>query len=305
MKSMIAACLLSLFLVNNLSGTILTFDTGEYGRSNGLCSRSFTVIGNHGSRSAAPLQDGDVYTKGTTWTPNVVASYASPASLRGAYSNCSFLSVDLFRDEPTLVTNNGKIAVSLTADAGWDVVMESADIQLYANALPRSVSRVVVIDGTNKRETSAEGSLRLRQAGGTLASNHLTFSGARSSSLTLEVVTGEDDNENNVGVDNVRFYQIPTGVQFFGDANRDQNVDVTDFSILSVNFGKGSATWEMGDFDSDGRVSLDDFTMLRQNFGSTASAAVPEPSGLIAGPVLLAFLAAFRRRRAATSAGMH
>jgi len=86
-----------------------------------------------------------------------------------------------------------------------------------------------------------------------------------------------------------------------GDANSDGKVDLTDFGILKSNFGTGT-TLAQGDFSGDGKVDLSDFGILKSNFGqsSAASAAVPEPSGLVlAALALVGGLVTWRRRRTA------
>src|SRR5207253_7893136 len=52
-----------------------------------------------------------------------------------------------------------------------------------------------------------------------------------------------------------------------GDANLDQRVDLTDFTILAANFnGRGSTVWAQADFNSDGAANLTDFTILAAHF---------------------------------------
>ena len=81
-----------------------------------------------------------------------------------------------------------------------------------------------------------------------------------------------------------------------GDANLDQQVDLSDFGLLKLNFGAGD-TWAEGDFDSSGAVDLSDFGVLKQNFGQSA-AAVPEPATwLLAGWSAVALLARARSAR--------
>jgi hypothetical protein len=43
-----------------------------------------------------------------------------------------------------------------------------------------------------------------------------------------------------------------------GDADENDKVDLTDFGILKVNFGRGNSR-EEGDFNADGKVDLTDF----------------------------------------------
>ena len=57
-----------------------------------------------------------------------------------------------------------------------------------------------------------------------------------------------------------------------GDANRDGEVDLSDFVILRNNFGTGSV-FSQGDFDGDGDVDLGDFVILRNHFGESVPVA--------------------------------
>ena len=83
-----------------------------------------------------------------------------------------------------------------------------------------------------------------------------------------------------------------------GDADLNGRVELSDFLILSDNFGE-SGGWTSGDFDFSGEVQLSDFLLLSENFGKSAgrSASIPEPNArylLVAGT--LSYLG-FRRRR--------
>ncbi len=62
-----------------------------------------------------------------------------------------------------------------------------------------------------------------------------------------------------------------------GDANNDNVVSITDFSILAASFGKASGTAgydARADFNADGSVSITDFSLLAGSFGQTG---VPTP----------------------------
>ena len=52
-----------------------------------------------------------------------------------------------------------------------------------------------------------------------------------------------------------------------GDATRDGQVTLADFSILSLNFGQPNRTWTTADFNNDKQVTLADFSLLSLNFG--------------------------------------
>ena len=71
----------------------------------------------------------------------------------------------------------------------------------------------------------------------------------------------------------------------FGDADLDQDIDITDFNSLSAHFDPSgnSLTWTHGNFDGDGDVDITDFNVLSLNFspnGYTLS-AIPEPTGFL------------------------
>jgi hypothetical protein len=99
-----------------------------------------------------------------------------------------------------------------------------------------------------------------------------------------------------------------------GDANLDNKVDLTDFTILAANFNQlGGKTWADADFDHDGAVNLTDFTFLASNFNKTRGQAgpavatpVPEPASAAvmaaAARVVLGTAGRQRRRRRAAGA---
>ena len=60
------------------------------------------------------------------------------------------------------------------------------------------------------------------------------------------------------------------GEQRVGDANGDDVINITDFSLLKASFGK--STGQSGfdaraDFDGNGVVNITDFSYLKSNFG--------------------------------------
>ena len=90
-----------------------------------------------------------------------------------------------------------------------------------------------------------------------------------------------------------------------GDVDGDKQVQFTDFVAMAFNFGKAGAKYTQGDFNCDGTVQFGDFVILAFNFGksppaaatttaATATATVPEPSGLVLALIGLSALA-FRR----------
>jgi hypothetical protein len=56
---------------------------------------------------------------------------------------------------------------------------------------------------------------------------------------------------------------------FYGDANLDGTVNLSDFLRLRASFGANSFQWSDGNFNFDTTINLSDFLGLRRNFGST------------------------------------
>ena len=91
----------------------------------------------------------------------------------------------------------------------------------------------------------------------------------------------------------------------FGDANMDENVNLSDFNILASHFGQlTGGTWETGDFNADSKINLSDFNLLASNFGlpiqnafSTGLGSIPEPMTPAVTGLPFAACAIIRRRR--------
>jgi plastocyanin len=91
----------------------------------------------------------------------------------------------------------------------------------------------------------------------------------------------------------------------FGDANMDENVNLTDFNTLASHFGQlTGGTWETGDFNADGKINLADFNLLASNFGlpiqnafSNGFGSIPEPASAAAIVLPMTTAAIGRRRR--------
>jgi len=59
-----------------------------------------------------------------------------------------------------------------------------------------------------------------------------------------------------------------------GDADGDNQVDVSDLGILAANYGiTTGATWPKGDFNSDGQVDVSDLGILAANYGRSTTAS--------------------------------
>lgn len=109
------------------------------------------------------------------------------------------------------------------------------------------------------------------------------------------------DANGVVDLNDLREWLDDVANSFFGDANLDGNVDLTDLNVVRNGFGAAS-DWSGGDFDGDGLVGLNDLNAVRNHFGvsrqAPASAPVPEPSGflLAAATALLAGMFGVLRR---------
>ncbi|MFO0901207.1 MAG: hypothetical protein U0836_27590 [Pirellulales bacterium] len=248
--------------------TVLTFDAGvlytEY------VSNGKTLVQNHGDRVTATAQGPNSYGKGSGWTPNVTVEYSPSMQFRSAAVNWGGL------DLPAAVTYDGLISITLRADEGWDVALES--LAVASRNDDRTLEHVIIWDaGTNE-------SLALESSGAAPAQAPRTVDlppSARGKALRLEIATGDPAGWDWVAIDDLSFSQVPTGYSL-GDANQDHAVDLADFGILKANFGKAFASqaWGQGDFNLDRKVDLEDFATLKESFGSrTAAAVVPEPSG--------------------------
>ena len=97
---------------------------------------------------------------------------------------------------------------------------------------------------------------------------------------------------------NLAFQLIP------GDADRDGDVDLDDFDILTENFGQAVVGGTLqGDFNEDGFVTFDDFAIQALHFGQSngesVHAPVPEPASvtLLAACSALAFVPGRRMRQ--------
>ncbi len=136
-----------------------------------------------------------------------------------------------------------------------------------------------------------------------------TFGSTRPSFLVTSGTLAAGANEFSAGsavsatVANwtVRGDSVATDGLLEGDADRDGDVDINDFSLLSSNFDQAPTTWDQGNFNSIDGTNINDFSLLSGNFDTSATppaiGAVPEPSSavvLVAG--LLSLAAAGRKR---------
>lgn len=247
--------------------TVLTFDAGvlytQY-ENNGKA-----LVQAHGDRVTSTAQGPHSYRKGDGWTPNVTVEYSPAMQFRSAAVYWGGL------DLPAAVTYDGIISVTLRADEGWEVALQSFAVASRND--DRALEHVIVWDQGNSE------SLFLESNGAAPAQTPRTVelpSVVRGGALRLEIATGDPAGWDWVAIDDLSFFQVPAGYSL-GDANQDHSVDLADFGILKANFGKAFAAeaWGQGDFNLDRKVDLEDFAALKANFGSRTAAVVAEPSG--------------------------
>jgi hypothetical protein len=78
-------------------------------------------------------------------------------------------------------------------------------------------------------------------------------------------------NSGTVALSGSGTANVEMGLMHTGDANNDNVVDITDFTILRASFGKscGDTGFDpRADFNGDCTVDITDFTLLRANFGT-------------------------------------
>ena len=89
------------------------------------------------------------------------------------------------------------------------------------------------------------------------------------------------------------------GLHQYGDADLDDDVDVTDFNSLAQNFGGSNRNWYQGNFDGDEGVDISDFWLLSLHFSPNgydklsflnSNSIAPEPGTvflIVIGTILL------------------
>ena len=93
-----------------------------------------------------------------------------------------------------------------------------------------------------------------------------------------QLVIDADDISNAAG----QTLTDPIVFDFFvlaGDFNRDRSVNLSDFTILANNFGRGGRTFSQGDANYDEQVNLSDFTVLANRFGATLPPSAGDDEG--------------------------
>ncbi len=207
------------------------------------------------------------------------------------------------------VTKNGNLLIQapLTIEAGASLVLASGPTQLFAMPSLGAGSKIDV-KNTSLRidyrgQTSPAGTVTAQLASG-YASGAWNGDGINTSSAVAgQTALGWKDDAAT--------QSILVKYTYYGDANLDGQVDISDLGALATAW-QTSAVWSQGDFDYSGFVDISDLGKLATNWQlgvgnplgpsfdealasvGLAGVSVPEPAGLgVIG--LMAF--AFRRRR--------
>ena len=211
------------------------------------------------------------------------------------------MQADVHVSAPGMISADGSGTVDgQLANAGDHAITTVATMTVTRTA-DINGAKMVVTDGYSQTRGTTTGSFTLLTASSGVSGTFTTpaASGA-ASHLGRGHFLGEVSYGSNDVVVNLLAAQL-------GDADGDQDVDITDFNTLSGNFdpsGVNSSTndWVHGDFDLDADVDVTDFNALSANFapaGYDAAAVVPEPSAV--GIMLLAGLCILVAGRALSS----
>jgi hypothetical protein len=178
---------------------------------------------------------------------------------------------------------------------------------LGSSDLLRSGSRTPIFprDGEQQSDLSvAWGAVNGTMYNGDYSIARLTVSNNSSGPIVGYVLSNQVNNLNEMNYATLSFNNgqliAAPGSEFalLADANRDNQVNSTDFTAVAQHFSQSNTTWSQGDFNGDGNVNALDFNSLANNFGANPAAALgtlaPEPTtlGLLMTGVML-----MRRRR--------
>ena len=182
------------------------------------------------------------------------------------------LRIDGQLDSPISVSSNGAIS-------GDGAVF--GDVALDGQFVVRGLAALDIV-----------GELRLMDAKLVIDGQHSLVAGANTGLFDLvqaDSVQGEFQVVENdyigggVFVDLIEHTSEAVQVDLYtawpGDANRDGNVDISDFNIWNDHRGMTAASWLIGDFNDDSIVDSLDFEIWNANKFSSATAltSVPEP----------------------------
>ena len=245
---------------------------------------------------------------------NVTVNNAGEWEIRGGFVSAGHLVVNGGR---VVISEPGPIMIHTLDVAMTDpnptlpgfIDVNEGGLTLNSNSTPAESEAVRVLIQRGYRNglwTSGGGSdshrgITSRAAGATVGSAHKTALGYGD---TLDLFVGEGPTEGGSS--------IIVKHTFYGDANLDGRVNLSDFNRLAANFGTSGKFWPQGDFNYDKVVNLADFNLLASNFGMSAAgpevtahdwsrlaAAVPEPATIGLFGVAASAAMSRRRRRAA------
>jgi len=151
-----------------------------------------------------------------------------------------------------IYATSGAISV-LTGTTGASVTITDSTLQV---SITRMSDNVVVFDSTHNRDSNGQFVVN-----GLAAGNYrIRVKHALALASALDFVMPDGS------------HSIHVGVLLTGDADNSNLVNISDFSILAVAFGKTSG--QVGydpraDFNGDDIVNITDFSLLASNFGKT------------------------------------
>jgi secreted trypsin-like serine protease len=323
---------------NNFGGSLIvaltpTGDLTQFTVTNGTLNTTETIVGFAGNailqmgNAAVWNSSGDVYVGGdyvqqrTNGRLNLLSTATPPVvNIAGRLK---------VYGTGTVNYNGGSLSVGTLEVAGGRVSLGSGGNKLLrTSAVSVSGANGKIDLSDNKMIVDYTGSSPITSIASLISSGFAAGSWSGPgivSSLADSSLHGLGFAENSVlgltsfGGQNVDDTSVLIGYTFFGDANLDGKVDVTDLGALATNW-QTSALWSGGDFNYDNFVDVSDLGELATNWqaGVAASAlgalpfdqalaavglgnvAVPEPANLSALAVCLAAAASrrpVRRRR--------
>jgi hypothetical protein len=184
-----------------------------------------------------------------------VSFYADPSSFGPVHPTQIGTLVD-----DTTVTTNGDLTVD-SLSIGATGLLDLGSSKLIGNysanpSLPATI-RGYLASGYNGGAWNGYGIIS------SLAAADYTTNGS-SAKLALGYADSADGIVTTMDPDT--FEVVLT---YYGDANLDYTVDLTDYNILASNYNQSSMNWDQGDFNYDGTVGLADYNIQAAHFGQT------------------------------------
>jgi T5SS/PEP-CTERM-associated repeat protein len=316
-------------VVNTASGEILNAGTADRVREKLTFTRSVTnnLGGLISSVGGEMIFTSAVTNNGLIAGRDAIYRFRDPFTNAGSFA-FSVGDSDVFGN----VTNNGTLGVATDTNVTfYDSVINNANLTvlpggaaIFLNGLTLAATSVVdlQLNATANVEEIGElqvmgtaildGILDLTTFGGLNPQPGDSFQIISATSIvgTFDVVNLPPAPGNNWFIDynpNNVILNYLSAPAFTADFNGDNVVDAADLAIWRMNIGTGT-TPAQGDADGDGDVDGADFLIWQRTLGPVpvvpATATVPEPGSLALAASALAFVAAYRRKRATVAAAV-